>query len=50
MKTAGSFRSADGGSNFCWIFSIIDMVRKNGGNPFGALARLNNSFSLAFLD
>ncbi len=51
MKTAGSFRSADGGSNFCWIFSIIDTVRKNGGNPFGALAQLfNNSFSLAFLD
>lgn len=51
MKTAGSFRSADGGSNFCWIFSIIDTVRKNGGNPFKALEQLfNNSFSLAFLD
>ena len=51
MKTAGSFRSADGGSNFCWIFSIIDTVRKNGGNPLKALEQLfNNSFSLAFLD
>jgi len=51
MKVAGSFRSADGGSNFCAIFSIIDTVRKNGGNAFKALAQLfNNSFSLAFLD
>ena len=50
MKVAGSFRSADGGSNFCAIFSIIDTVRKNGGNAFKALAQLfNNSFSLAFL-
>jgi len=50
MKVAGSFRSADGGSNFCSIFSIIDTVRKNGGNAFKALAQLfNNSFSLAFL-
>jgi len=51
MKTACSFRSADGWSNFCSIFSIIDTVKKNGGNSFGALAQLfNNSFSLAFLD
>lgn len=50
MKVAGSFRSADGGSNFCTIFSIIDTVRKNGGNAFKALVQLfNNSFSLAFL-
>jgi transposase len=50
IRTAGSFRSADGGSNFCTIFSIIDTVRKNGGNAFKALAQLfNNSFSLAFL-
>lgn len=50
MKVAGSFRSADGGSNFCSIFSVIDTVRKNGGNPFKALAALfKNSFSLAFL-
>jgi len=50
MKVAGSFRSADGGSNFCAIFSIIDTIRKNGGNAFKALAQLfNNSFSLAFL-
>ena len=51
MKVAGSFRSADGGSNFCSIFSVIDTVRKNGGNPFKALAALfNNSFSLSFLN
>lgn len=51
MKTAGTFRSPEGGSNFCSIFSIIDTVRKNGGNAFKALAQLfNNSFSLAFLD
>lgn len=50
MKVAGSFRSADGGANFCTIFSITDTVRKNGGNAFKALAQLfNNSFSLAFL-
>ncbi|MFA7124861.1 MAG: transposase, partial [Sphaerochaetaceae bacterium] len=50
IRTAGSFRSADGGANFCTIFSIIDTVRKNGGNAFKALAQLfNNSFSLAFL-
>jgi hypothetical protein len=50
MKVPGSFRSADGGSNFCSIFSVIDTVRKNGGNPFKALAALfNNSFSLSFL-
>lgn len=50
IRTAGSFRSADGGANFCTIFSIIDTVRKNGGNPFKALEQLfNNSFSLAFL-
>jgi len=47
MQTAGSFRSTDGGSDFCSIFSIIDTVRKNGGNPFQLF---NNSFSLAFLD
>lgn len=51
MKVVGSFRSADGGSNFCSIFSVIDTVRKNGGNPFKALATLfNNSFSLSFLN
>lgn len=50
MKMAGSFWSADGGSNFCSIFSVIDTVSKNGGNPFKALAALfNNSFSLSFL-
>lgn len=50
MKVAGSFRSRDGGSDFCTIFSIIDTVRKNGGNAFKALVQLfNNSFSLAFL-
>jgi transposase len=50
MKVVGSFRSADGGSNFCSIFSVIDTVRKNGGNPFKALVALfNNSFSLSFL-
>lgn len=51
MKVAGSFRSEKGGSNFCTIFSIIDTVRKNGGNPFESLVDLfNNSFSLDFLD
>jgi transposase len=50
MKIAGTFRSPEGGSNFCSIFSIIDTVRKNGCNAFEALSRLfNNSFSLAFL-
>jgi hypothetical protein len=50
MKVVGSFRSADGGSNFCSIFSVIDTVRKNGGNPFKTLVALfNNSFSLSFL-
>ncbi|HCG62605.1 MAG: hypothetical protein A2Y31_05630 [Spirochaetes bacterium GWC2_52_13] len=50
MKVAGSFRSADGGSNFCSVLCIIDTVRKNGGNGFEALAQLfNNSFSLTFL-
>ncbi len=50
MKVAGSFRSADGGSNCCSVFSVIDTVRKNGGNPFKALAALfNNTFSLSFL-
>jgi transposase len=50
MKVVGSFRSADGGSNFCSIFSVIDTVRKNGGNPFKALVALfNNSVSLSFL-
>jgi len=49
-KVVGSFRSADGGANFCSIYSIIDTVRKNGGNPFDSLVRLfNNSFSLDFL-
>lgn len=51
MKVAGSFRSDTGGSNFCTIFSVIDTVRKNGGNPFEALSALfTNSFSLDFLD
>jgi transposase len=51
MKIAGTFRSSEGGSNFCTIFSIIDTVRKNGGNAFEALTQLfNNSFSLAFLN
>lgn len=51
MKIAGTFRSPDGGSNFCTVFSIIDTVRKNGGNAFKALVQLfNNSFSLAFLN
>ena len=51
MKVAGSFRSADGGSNFCSIFSVIDTVRKNGGNPFISLVALfNNMFSLSFLN
>ena len=51
MKVAGSFRSAEGGSNFCLIFSVIDTVRKNGGNPFKSLVALfNNSFSLSFLN
>lgn len=50
MKGAGSFRSPEGGANFCTIFSIIDTVRKNGRNPFTALVRLfDNSFSLDFL-
>lgn len=49
MKDAGSFRSADGISNFCSVFSSIDTVRKNEGNTFGALTQLfNNSCSLAF--
>jgi transposase len=51
MKVAGSFRSADGGSYFCSIFSVIDTVRKNGGNPFISLVALfNNMFSLSFLN
>jgi hypothetical protein len=50
QKVVGSYRSDQGGANFCRIFSIIDTVRKNGGNPFEALSRLfNNSFSLDFL-
>ncbi|MCF7940233.1 MAG: IS66 family transposase [Spirochaetia bacterium] len=50
MKVAGSFRSDSGGSNFCTIFSVIDTVRKHGGNPFEALSALfTNSFSLDFL-
>ncbi len=51
MKVAGTFRSESGGSNFCTIFSIIDTVRKNGGNPYEALSAIfTNSFSLSFLD
>ncbi|MXI87045.1 hypothetical protein [Sphaerochaeta halotolerans] len=50
MKIAWNFHSPDGGSNFCTIYSIIDTVRKNGGNAFKALVQLfNNSFSLSFL-
>lgn len=51
MKIAGTFRSPDGGSSLCTVFSVIDTVRKNGGNAFKALVRLfNNSFPLAFLN
>lgn len=51
MKVAGSFRSVKGGSNFCIIFSIIDTVRKNEGNPFRALVDLfDNKLSLDFLN
>lgn len=48
-KVAGTFRSTQGAESFCTIFSVIDTVRKNEGNPIEALASLfTNSFSLQF--
>lgn len=50
MKTAGSFRSKDGGSNFFRIFSVIDTARKNGVSAFGVLSKIfSNSESLGLL-
>lgn len=50
MKVAGSFRSQNGGANFCSIFSLLDTVRKNTRNIFQSLVALfSNSFSFSFL-
>lgn len=51
QKVSGTFRSQQGGANFCSIYSFIDTSRKNGRKLFDELAALfTNSLSLEYLN
>jgi transposase len=51
QKVSGTFRSQQGGANFCSIYSFIDTTRKNGRKLFDELTALfSNSLSLEYLN